>query len=47
MAAEWKCVIMAPTVQYVMRAGLTVMLPSSVTMLAMAIRTIVSDDLNH
>ena len=39
---EWKCAIMAPTIQCVMRVGLTVMLPSSVTTLVIAIHTIVS-----
>ena len=39
---EWKCAIMAPIVLCVMRVGLTVMLPSSVTTLVTVIRTIVS-----
>ena len=47
MEVEWKCVIMAPTVQCVMRAGVTVMLLSSVTTLVTAIHTIVSADWSH
>ena len=43
MEVEWKCAIMAPTVQCVMMVGLTVTLLSSVTTLVMAIRTIVSN----
>ena len=47
MEVEWKCVIMAPTVQYVMRIGVTVMRLLSVTMLVTAIQTIVSVNLSH
>ena len=39
---EWKCAIMGPTILCVMRVGLPVMLPSSVTTLVTAIHTIVS-----
>ena len=42
MEVEWKCAITAPTVQCVMRVGLTVMLLLSVTTMVMAIHTIVS-----
>ena len=38
---------MTPTVLCVMRVGMKVMLPSSVTMLVTAIHTIVSVDLSH
>ena len=47
MEVEWKCAIMAPIVLCVMRVGLTVMLPSSVTTLVTAIHTIVSGNLSY
>ena len=47
MEVEWKCAIMAPIVLCVMRVGLTVMLPSSVTTLVTTIRTIVSGNLSY
>ena len=42
MEVEWRCAIMAPTGQCVMRTGLTVMLQSSVPTRAMARNIIVS-----
>ena len=47
MEVEWKCAMMVLIVQYVMRAGLTVMLLSSVTMLVTVIHYIVSVNFSH
>ena len=47
LEAEWRCVIMAPTTQCVMRAGLTVMLLLSVNTMVTPIHTTVSDNIGY
>ena len=46
LGVEWRCVIMAPTIQCVLRAGLTVMLLLSVNTMVTTIHTIVSDNIS-